>query len=172
MAGVRRRLVEGGHTVLTFDYPYMAAGRRAPDRASVLLECHRAAAERLAAETGSAVVLAGKSMGGRIGSHLAAEGFQAAALVFYGYPLVSPSSGAVRDVDHLHEIGPPMLFVTGSRDRLAPLDLLTPVVAGLSGAHLEVVEGGDHSFKVTGGRDQGAVYDRIATVTAGWLGTL
>ncbi len=171
MVGLRRRLAAGAHTVLTFDYPYVEAGRKAPDRAPKLLQCHAAAADRLVAAAGDPIVLAGKSMGGRVGSHLAARGYPCRALVFYGYPLVSPSSGTVRSVDHLLEIASPMLFITGSRDRLAPLDLMRPVVKGLRRASLVVVDDGDHSFAVPkrSGRDQGEVLDQIAFETVTWL---
>ncbi len=174
MVGLRRRLAAGAHTVLTFDYPYVEAGRKAPDRASKLLQCHAAAADRLVASVGDPIVLAGKSMGGRIGSHLAARGYPCRALVFFGYPLVSPSSGIPRNVDHLLEIASPMLFVTGSRDRLAPLDLLRPVLERLRRATLVVVDDGDHSFAVPkrSGRSQADVFDQIGAETVAWLGGL
>ena len=101
-----------------------------------LLACHEAAARRLVAETGGPIVLAGKSMGGRIGSHLAADGYPCRALVFLGYPLVAVGSNTPRSVEHLREIASPMLFITGSRDRLAPLDILRPVVVGMCFAEM------------------------------------
>jgi predicted alpha/beta-hydrolase family hydrolase len=174
MVALRRRLAAAGHSVLTFDYPYIEAGRKAPDRAVKLLACHEAAARRLVAETGGPIVLAGKSMGGRIGSHLAADGYPCRALVFLGYPLVAVGSNTPRSVEHLREIASPMLFITGSRDRLAPLDILRPVVAGLRRADLEVVAEGDHSFRVPkrSGLDPEAVLDGVAKVTVDWLGRI
>jgi predicted alpha/beta-hydrolase family hydrolase len=171
MTGLRDRLAGAGHPVLAFDYPYVEAGRRAPDRLPVLLECHRAAAERLVAY-GWGMVLAGKSMGGRVASHLAAEDVAASALVCYGYPLVSPSTGAPRSTDHLDEAGIPMLFLSGSRDRLAPLDLLRRMVARIPGASLQVIEGAGHSFTVAKrtGLALDDVLDRLAGATEAWLG--
>ena len=173
VAGLRDRLAAAGHPVLTFDYPYVEEGRRIPDRLPVLLECHRVAFERLASR-GLPVVLAGKSMGGRVASHLAAGRPGAAGLACYGYPLVSPSSGDVRDVGHLAAAGIPMLFVSGSRDRQAPLGLLRPVVEALDGAVLEVVEDADHGFRVPGrsGLDAGAVADLLAGITTRWAAAL
>jgi len=170
MAGLRERLAAAGHPTLTFDYPYMAGGRRAPDRLPVLLDCHRAALLRLQ-RRGLPVVLAGKSMGGRVASHLAAEHPGAVALVCYGYPLVSPSTGEERSTAHLAGMGIPVLFVSGSRDRLAPLPLLRRVAAGTAGADLEVIEGGDHGFRVpaSAGLDPGAVLDSLAERTLEWI---
>jgi predicted alpha/beta-hydrolase family hydrolase len=142
-----KRLSELGG-VEFLDYPYMLAGRRSPDRLPVLLEAHREAYER--ARTGHAgpVVLAGKSMGSRIGCHVAnAVAVKPRALVCFGYPLVG-QNGAVRD-EVLRELETPVLFVQGTRDPLCPLPRLTALLPELRAAHvLEVVEGGDHSLAV------------------------
>lgn len=173
LAGLRRRLAAAGHLVMTFDYPYAAEGRRLPDPLETLLECHRAAALRLRAEGGE-VVLAGKSMGGRVATHLAAAGVGCRALVCYGYPLLPPGKAAARDTSHLDAVGAPLLLLTGSRDRLAPLDLLTPVVARLPRARLVVVEGADHSFGVRADPDARGegMLDTLAEATVGWLAGL
>jgi len=173
LEGLRKRLVAAGLPTMTFDYPYMEDGRRFPDRMPVLLACHRAALHRLAGY-GWPVVLAGKSMGGRMASHLAADVPGSVGLVFYGYPLVSPSSGETRSTVHLREAGVPMLFVSGTRDRLAPLGLLRALVEGLTGASLEVIEDGDHSFKVPRRTGPGPeeVLDSLAGITTGWVGSL
>jgi len=155
---------------MTFDYPYAAEGRRAPDRLEILLACHRAAARALAARVG-AVVLAGKSMGGRVATHLAADGEPCSAVVCYGYPLLPPGRESPRDTAHLSAVTVPLLFLAGSRDRLAPLDLLRPVVEGLARATLQVLEGGGHSFGVKDplGERGEAVLDRLAGWTVEWL---
>jgi uncharacterized protein len=168
MAGLRSRLAEAGMAVLAFDYPYAAAGRRAPDRLPVLVECHRAAATHLAGRVGR-LVLAGKSMGGRVGSHL--DGFDECARLFYGYPLVPLGKTGPRDTGHLDALTGPMLFIQGERDRMAPLDLLEPLVRRL-GARLEVIADADHGFKVPKrtGMTEDDVLDRLAEITVGWLG--
>jgi predicted alpha/beta-hydrolase family hydrolase len=147
LSGLRSRFAAAGHTAMTFDYPYREAGRRAPDRPDVLARCHRAAAARLRRYE-ERVVFAGKSMGGRIASHLLAEGDPAAGLVAFGYPLVPIGSREPRSTDHLRAVEAPMLFLAGGRDRMAPLELLESVVASLRWATLEVVEDADHSFRV------------------------
>lgn len=173
LSGLRRRLAAAGHLVMTFDYPYAAEGRRAPDRLETLLECHRAAALRLCEEAGE-VVLAGKSMGGRVATHLAAAGEACRAVVCFGYPLLPPGKAAPRDTSHLDAVGVPLLFLTGSRDRLAPLDLLSPVVARLPRAALVVLKGADHSFGVRADPDARgeAMLDTLAAETVAWLASL
>ncbi len=173
MVTVRDGLAAAGIPVMTFNYPYMEAGRKAPNAAPILLACHRAALDVFLQRVDQ-VVLAGKSMGGRMGSHLVAEGDRAAGLVFFGYPLVGVGKTEPRDVSHLRAIAAPMLFVQGTRDRLAPLDLITPVVDSLPTATMHIVEDGDHSFRVLKrtGRDQGDVLDEIISVTGDWVSNL
>jgi predicted alpha/beta-hydrolase family hydrolase len=170
MTYVRDGLAGRGISVLTFNYPYMEAGRKAPNRLPALLYCHRAAAAALASRV-ERVVLAGKSMGGRVGSHLAAEDGGFAGVVCYGYPLVAMGKTEPRDTSHLHEIAAPMLFVQGTRDRMAPLDLIRPLVDSLPAASLHVVEEGDHSFRVPKrtGRDIWEVLDEVVAVTVEWV---
>lgn len=173
MVYVRDGLAGAGIPVLTFNYPYMEAGRRAPNRLPALVECHRAAAAALASQV-DRVVLAGKSMGGRVGSHLAALDGGFAGVVCFGYPLVAVGKNEPRDTSHLHEVGAPLLFVQGTRDRMAPLDLVRSLVGSLPAATLHVIEGGDHSFRVPKrtGRDIGEVLDEVVAVTAEWVGAL
>lgn len=180
MVYVRDGLAGAGFPVLTFNYPYMEAGRKAPDRPEKLLACHQAAAQALNGRV-ERVVLAGKSMGGRMGSHVLAQNLaqsladeadeDVAGLVFYGYPLVGIGQKEPRDVSHLADLGVPMLFVQGTRDRMAPLDILAPVVASLPDATLYKVEDGDHSFRVPkrSGRDVWEVLDGVVAATVEWI---
>jgi predicted alpha/beta-hydrolase family hydrolase len=171
MVTLRDELAATGLTVMTFNYAYTEAGRRAPDRIPKLLAVHEAAADRLAGYCDK-VVLAGKSMGGRVASHLAGdEGWNAAALVYYGYPLVPLGKGVPRDTSHLERIEVPQLFFAGSRDRLSPPDAITPLAASLPAATAEIVAGGDHSFKVP--KATGLAHDEViaglAASTISWL---
>ena len=168
MIGMRERLAARGHLVLSFDYPYMAAGRKAPDRLPMLVEAHTAAADYLATQAGS-VVLAGKSMGGRVGSHV--EGYDSSRRVFLGYPLVALGKSEPRDTSHLDRLTAAMLFIQGEKDRLGPPGLVGPVAKRVGGS-LHVVADGDHSFKVPKktGRTEDDVLDEIADVMVAWLG--
>ena len=171
MEHLRRGLSNAGYPTLTFDYSYTNAGRRAPDRMNKLLAVHQAAADRLA-NYAEKVFIAGKSMGGRVGSHLVGDqSWPAAGLIYYGYPLVPLGKTEARPVDHLQAITAPQLFFAGSRDRLSPLDVIRPVVASLPAATLHEIEDGDHSFKVPkrAGRTHDEVLDELVSATVAWL---
>lgn len=145
------RRLEALGEVFTFDYPYMLAGRRRPDRLPVLLEAHRTALAAARAGRAGPLVLAGKSMGSRIACHLAAEEPAVRAVLCLGYPLLG-RSGAVRE-EALLALRTPVLFAQGTRDPLCPLDLLEDVRRRMAAPSvLHVVEGGDHSLQVTRGR--------------------
>jgi|AMFO01.1.fsa_nt_gi Predicted hydrolase of the alpha/beta-hydrolase fold len=168
---LRDALAAAGFPTMTFDYRYREAGRRAPDRPERLLAVHRAAADRLARRH-DRIVLAGKSMGSRIaGRLLGDERWPAAAFVAYGYPLLPRGRPPARPVDHLAAITVPQLYVTGSRDRLGPPDLLAPIVARLPDATLLVVAGGDHSLRLPArqGRPVADVLRQVAADTAAFL---
>jgi uncharacterized protein len=135
---------------ITFDYPYMRDGRRAPDPLPRLVAAHREALGKLAAEHGGPLVLAGKSMGSRIGCHVALEEPLISALVCFGYPLSSAGKkSALRD-EVLLQLTAPILFVQGSRDPLCSLDRLEDVRKKMKAPNfLHVVEGGNHSLLVS-----------------------
>ena len=171
MVTLREALASHGITVMTFNYAYTEAGRKAPDRAPKLLDVHVAAADRLATYC-DRVVLAGKSMGGRVGSHLVGDNeWPAHAVVYYGYPLVPLGKGSPRDTTHLNRISARQLFFAGTRDRLSPPDMVVPLAKSLPGASVEVIEGGDHSFKVpkASGKAHEEVIHELAALTSRWL---
>ena len=131
MKRVVRAFEQHGARVVTFNFPYMDAGRSAPDRAPVL-EAHFAAVwkDAVAGATGP-LIAAGKSMGGRIASQVAASGgFDPApsGLVFFGYPLHPPAKPAQRRDKHLPQITAPMLFLHGTRDPFGSPDEMRALV--------------------------------------------
>jgi predicted alpha/beta-hydrolase family hydrolase len=171
---IRTGLAAAGWPVMSFNYRYTEAGRKSPDRLPTLLSVHRAAADAMA-DICDRVVLAGKSMGGRAGSHLAGdEGWPAAGLVYYGYPLVAMGKGKPRDTTHLTRIDEPQLFFAGTRDRLGPPSLIEQVAATVPDARVVVIDDGDHSFKVPkrAGLTQDEVLAAIVTDTSSWLKSL
>lgn len=149
MLGWKTRLSTLGKAV-SFDYPYMREGRRTPDALPKLVAAHREALADAKQKFPGPVVLAGKSMGSRIGCHLALEEPAVRALVCFGYPLKGAGQRAsIRD-EVLLALAVPILFVQGSRDPLCPLDLLENVRRRMKApSSLHVVEGGDHSLSVS-----------------------
>lgn len=149
--------------MVSFDYPYMAAGRRAPDRLPVLVETHRTVLSEARKGHRGPVILIGKSMGGRVGCHVALED-RVDGLVCLGYPLKGMGkSGQLRD-EVLLALETPVLFVQGTRDNLCPLDLLSDVRRKMRcKTQLYEVESGNHSLLATKGhlRTTGRTQDDI-----------
>lgn len=174
MAGLRDRLAGEGVRVLTFNYPYTEAGKRRPDAQSTLLDCHLAALRWLRTETGEDVVLAGRSMGGRMGSYLAAGGEAVQGLVFYAYPLHPAGKPDRLRAEHLADIVAPMLFISGTRDSLARVELIEEHLRPLPNASIELIDDADHSFRVPKrtGRTFEEVLDAIAERTLEWMADL
>lgn len=142
--------------VKTFDYPYMKAGRKSPDKPDKLIAAHRDALASARKGHRGPVVLIGKSMGGRIGCHVAVElaaeegSPPISAVVCLGYPLKGMGkAGKIRDAV-LKQMESPTLFVQGTRDNLCPLDLLEKVRKKMKAENeLFVVEAGNHSLEAT-----------------------
>ncbi|HET9671306.1 MAG TPA: alpha/beta family hydrolase [Actinomycetota bacterium] len=154
LAGFARACGEAGLAVLRFNFPYVEAGRRAPDGEPVLRDAWRAAFAAAADRAAEPVWASGKSLGGRVASMCVADGeVPAAGLVFLGYPLHPPGKPErIRD-EHLSRIEVPMLFLQGTADPFARPDLLRAVVERLGHrATLTPIEGGGHSFEVRGQR--------------------
>lgn len=169
ISGLATALADAGHGVMTFDYPYSQAGRRAPDRTPKLLACHRAVAREARRRSGAAPVLAGRSMGGRMATMLAAEGdVDVAGLVCLAYPLHPAGKPDRLRVDHLASIDVPMLFFQGSRDSLSRSELFDRHIRPLPNATVVDMEGADHSFR---GRewDQARVQETVVAGYEAWL---
>jgi hypothetical protein len=147
-----------------------------PDRTPILEACFRdvIAAIRARPDLAAApLVIGGKSMGGRMASHLAAQGVEdLAGLVALGYPLHPPGRPERRRDEHLTRIHRPVLIVQGSRDAFGTPEELRPVLAPLgAAATLHVVDGGDHSFKVPkrGPITQEEVFERVQDEITRWI---
>jgi uncharacterized protein len=153
LQGFAEGAAAAGVTCLRFNFAYSEAGRRGPDREPVLRAVWAAAFEA-GSDLGGPAWAGGKSLGGRIASMMVADGeLPAAGLVFVGYPLHPPGRPErIRDA-HLDAVKVPMLFLQGTADPFARRDLLGSVIDRLGDrATLHPVEGGDHSFRVRGGR--------------------
>jgi predicted alpha/beta-hydrolase family hydrolase len=135
--------------VQPFDYPYALKGQRRPDPLPRLIEAHRAALAALRVKHDGPIVLAGKSMGGRVGCHVALVD-PVAAVICFGYPLCAAGDRSKLRDQVLRELETPTMFVQGTRDPLCPLELLEGVRKRMHApSTLYVVEGGDHSLIVS-----------------------
>jgi uncharacterized protein len=173
MTTIAGLLADHGLRVCRFNFPYMEQGRRSPDRQGVLEEAYRAVVTKVQENSPEApVVVGGKSLGGRIASHVVADGMEADGLVFLGYPLHPPGRPDRLRSAHLEKIKVPMLFVEGTRDPFCPLDTLADMTRGLDAdTEVAVVDDGDHSLKVrkSSGRSTEEAWAEAADLVAGWL---
>jgi predicted alpha/beta-hydrolase family hydrolase len=183
-AGMRHPFLEriaqalAERSVATYRYEFLYMEKRAgrPDPPAVAeARVREAVLDAARVAPGLAVFAGGKSFGGRMTSQAQAReplpGVR--GLVFLGFPLHPPGRPATSRADHLDDVLVPMLFLQGSRDEFAGLDLLKPVVKRLrSRATLHVVEGGDHSFKVLKrtGRTEADVMNELADTITAWTG--
>jgi hypothetical protein len=165
-----------GVDVITFNFLYTEQRRRLPDRRPALEACYVAVIEAARQEVESArgaLFIGGKSMGGRIATHVAAAGQTESlrGIVLLGYPLHPPGRPEERRDSHLPAIKSPMFFVQGSRDSFGTPAELDPVLSTLPAATLHIVVGGDHSFKLAKATPdrQAAVLEDIQRATAQWI---
>lgn len=185
-AGMRHRFMEAmtqalaarGVATLRYEFPYMATGARRPDPPALLQSTVRAAAAeaaRLAPDL--PLVAGGKSLGGRMTS--AAQAREplpgVCGLVFLGFPLHPPKQPGVSRADHLGAVDIPMLFLQGTRDDLANLDLITGVCRDLGPlVTLHVADGANHAFEVLkrSGRTDAEVREELAETIEEWCRAL
>ena len=158
----------GAH-VVRFNLPYVEAGRKAPGPQARDEACWRDVAAALRPRA-ARLLLGGRSYGGRMASHVAAEGVACDGLVFLAYPLHPPGKPTQLRTAHLERIMAPMLFLQGTRDPFADPALLTRTLAHLPGATRHPLEGGDHGHKVAG-RTVADVASELADATVEWLQT-
>jgi len=195
MEEMAEELAGAGVATLRFNFPYMEQRRKVPDRAPVPTEAVLAAVRAAAEATPELPLFAGgKSYGGRMSSQFAAHTLQgsvagtsrgsAAAetslpkvrgLVFFGFPLHPPDQPSTKRAEHLARVKLPMLFLQGTRDKLADLSLLRPICAKLgSRATLHIIETADHSFHVlkSSGKTDAEVLRELARTVGEWTDTI
>ena len=161
-----------------YQFPYMEKGKKSPDSQTTLRATIVSAVETARkAARGLPLLAGGKSMGGRLTSMVAAEGGlpDVRGLVFYGFPLHAAGKPSRDRGAHLAEVSVPMLFLQGTRDRLAELDYITPLCRSLGKrATLHIIEGGDHSFHVLkrSGRTDEDVQNELGETVGSWVSGL
>jgi uncharacterized protein len=184
MTNYANGLAARGVNVVTFNFPYMEKRRKTPDRAPVLEDAFRRAIAGAVAHRhvkASKLFIGGKSMGGRIATHLGAnldqwpEAPKPSGVISFGYPLAPPRSKRTGDrVTHLKMLTVPTLIVQGTRDPFGGPDEITEAIADAAPPppiEIMAVEGGDHSFAVlkSSGRDQNLVHAEIQDFVVDWM---
>jgi predicted alpha/beta-hydrolase family hydrolase len=175
MESVAGRLADRGVATFRYQFPYMEAGRKGPNPAPVLMKTVRSAVSAaIGLVPDLPVVAGGKSMGGRMTSMAAAREALPGVrgLAFFGFPLHAPGRQSADRGAHLAEVGLPMLFLQGTRDKLADLSLLEPLLRTIEPQpQLGIVEGADHSFHMLkrAERTDEEVLDEICGAFADWV---
>ncbi|WP_424964309.1 alpha/beta family hydrolase [Ekhidna sp.] len=157
-----------------FNFPYMEQGRKSPGSPKANIETWRLIVEHIAAiYEGLDIFISGKSYGGRMASHLMAENSsdKVKGIIYYGFPLHAPGKDSMDRASHLSEVKVPQLFLQGSKDKLANIDMMNQVVGELSNVELEVIQDGDHSFNVPkkSGKTKEEVMDYLMTKSESWI---
>ncbi len=171
MVAIRDGIGAAGFPVLTFNYEYTEAGKKRPDAPKRLLACHSAVASWFRQEVQPSMVMAGRSMGGRIASMLAAEGEECAGLMLFSYPLHPAGRSEKLRKDHLADIKVPVLSIVGTRDALATRALYDRWVRPLPNFTTFDSEDADHSMRVrkASGRTNEDALSEMIEVATDWL---
>ena len=171
MAGVSRGLAARGVDVVTFDFPYKRLQKSAPDRPPVLEQSFRdAVAAARKWSTADRLFIGGKSMGGRIATHLAAQGLESlSGVVCFGYPLHPPGKPQQLRIEHLPSITVPVLVIQGERDSFGTPDELRPHLDAVNAeVRLHVITRGDHSLSVRG-KPPAETQSELAEIAAAFI---
>lgn len=169
MQSLSDALANRGIETLRYHFPYMEKGGGRTDSINNCLATIKGALELASEFPPLPTYLAGHSFGGRMSSHFAAEHPESSisGLVYFSFPLHPAGKPDTKRANHLSEIKVPQLFLSGTRDKLAELDLLEPVIAGLSKARLHLLDTADHSYAILKRtrKAEESVYEEAARVT-------
>jgi uncharacterized protein len=168
-----KRLAERGYLTVKFNFPYMEARRKVPDKREILEASYRMVIDEVKNSKyhPKRIFVGGKSMGGRIASQVVASGVDVNGLFFLGYPLHRPGQSEILRDEHLYRIEKPMLFLSGTKDQFAKREILDKVVSKLGDkAEIHWVEGGDHSFNTHQGKEaQTKIYGKAIETLDTWV---
>lgn len=168
------KLAEKNFAVFKYQFPYFEKGKRSPDPPNILTATVRSAVETASKRLDDLPLFAGgKSLGGRMTSTAVSKEFlpNVKGIIFFGFPLHAPNKPSSDRAEHLYKVKIPMLFLQGTRDKLADLNLLKPVIKKLNNkAELHIIEGADHSFHVlkSSGKTNEQVIEELAETTSKW----
>ncbi len=174
METIANYLADEGIATFRYNFPYTENKKKRPDFPPVLIETIRSAVKSAHEFSGDLPLFAGgKSMGGRMTSIAASKDAldDVKGIVFFGFPMHAPGKPSTERSEHLFNVKIPMLFLQGTRDKLAEPELINPVIKKLgSKASLHLIDGGDHSFHMlkSSGRSDDEVLRELAVQTSKW----
>lgn len=169
-------LVASNIGVVRYNFPYMEQGKRRPDYPAVAHKTIQTITENTKANHTLPIFLSGKSFGGRMASQWVSKSNTelVKGLIFYGFPLHGIGKDGKERAEHLYTIKQPMLFLQGTKDKLARKDLIEEVTQNINKSHLHFVDNADHSFKVPKktGYSHEDVINQLASETNQWIDQL
>lgn len=151
MVSISQEMAEYGITSVRFNFPYMEQGRKSPGSPKANIETWKLVVEYITkTHPNLPLFISGKSYGGRMASHLIAEeSIQVVkGLIYFGFPLHAPGRDSKDRAAHLEKVTIPQLFLQGTKDKLANIEMMNEVVADLKTAEMKILDDGDHSFNV------------------------
>lgn len=168
------KITASGIRTIRFNFPYMEQGRKAPGSPKDAIFCWKQMIEEVNhLYPNCPLFISGKSYGGRMASHLLANNLHLSVegIIYFGFPLHAPGRDSTDRAKHLSEITLPQLFIQGTKDKLANIDLIREVVTGIKRSELVEIAGGDHSFNVPASHSfsKEEVMDRLAEVASDWI---
>jgi predicted alpha/beta-hydrolase family hydrolase len=170
------KLADHGMGTFRYNFPYSENRSGRNSNATCIATIRSAAAAAKKAAPDLTLLAGGHSFSGRMTSHAQAEDPlpEVAGVVFFSFPLHPAGRPGIERADHLKDVNIPMLFLSGTRDDLADLDLLEPVIEGLPLATLHLLDTADHSFKVLKKSRKSTVdvFDEMSAVLKDWAGKL
>jgi len=173
MERLTQALCERGFDLVRFNFLYRQAGSRRPDPMPRLRQCFEAVVARARAELGGGkLIIGGRSMGGRVASMMAADGFACDGLLLFAYPLHPPGQPEKLRVVHLPQIHVPVLCINGTRDEFCTRELMEEALESVRAPWtMHWLGGADHSFRVlkSSGRNEADVDSEVAEISARWL---
>lgn len=174
MLALSQKFASGDITVVRFNFPYMELGRKSPGSPKANIETWKIIISHFSEQFPNLpLFISGKSYGGRMASHLLAEtqSEEVSGIVYFGFPLHAPGRDSKDRARHLPNVSAPQLFIQGSKDKLANLELMQEVVPSLQKAEIHVIDDGDHSFNVPkrSGKTKEDVINTLVEITRNWI---
>lgn len=161
---------------IRFNFPFLEKGRKVPGSQKEAVESIAVIYNEVSEKYKLPLFAGGKSYGGRMASIAASQGLlpRLNGLIFLGFPLHAPGKPSLKRAEHLSNIGSPMLFLQGTKDKLSDINLIKKIISQIPSAFIEEYEDADHSFKVPkrSGINQEELYNQIALDISLWIGKI
>ena len=175
MATLASKFAQRSVTTVRFNFPYMEQGKKSPRSPKDAISAWVAIAQQVESLfPDKPIFMSGKSYGGRMGSHMLLENHQLKAMqgiIYFGFPLHAPGKDSKDRAAHLSAIEVTQLFIQGSRDKLANIEMIREVVSALSNGQLHAIDLADHSFNVpkSAGLSKDEIMDELVDVSLRWI---